>query len=319
MTYDVNANDVKLFGTYTLESGTFNFTFENLIRKEFRIRQGSTITFTGDPLNLIIDASAVYTTTASLRDLFGTDFSSVATNRTSVPVNCIIYLRENILNPLISFGLELPQSDESINSQVKGIINTDEMMMRQIMYLLIFNRFYTPEYLQTETRPGLSETYSLLSSTVTGQINNWLRRLTNNFTLGFNIRTDGFDSSSSQEYETQFQYVHNNRLIINGNFGYRYNDISNQPVFGNLDVEYLLTPSGMFRAKAYTHMVDKYSLRTANTVQGVGLMFKYDFNGSDGKSSKAGKAKRNVKSRRSKRTDEAEAGEQGADNQENTK
>jgi hypothetical protein len=30
--------------------------------------------------------------------------------------------------------------------------------------------------------------------------------------------------------------------------------------------------------KAYTHTVDKYSLRQANTVQGVGFVFKHDFN-----------------------------------------
>ena len=289
--YDVNADDVSLYGTYTLNSGTFQFTLENLIRKQFTIRNGSTVTFSGDPMNLQIDASAAYSTTASLRDLFGSDYSTVATNRSSIPVNCIIYLRDNLMNPLISFGIELPQSDESVASQVKSIINTDEMMMREILYLLVFNRFYTPEYLQNRTNVGLNETYSLLTSTVTGQINNWLRKLTNNFTVGFNIRAEGFDSQSSQEYETQFQYTPNNRLVINGNFGYRYNDLSNQPVFGNLDVEYLLTPSGMWRAKAYTHTVDKYSLREAHTIQGVGLMFKYDFNGADAKPKKTKKTK----------------------------
>ena len=153
------------------------------------------------------------------------------------------------------------------------------MMMRQILYLLVFNKFYTPEYLQTDTQAStLSTGTSLLTSTITGQINSWLQRLTNNFTVGFNIRADGFDSSSEQEYETQFQYQPNNRLLINGNFGYRYNDISNQPLFGNLDVEYMITPSGIWRAKAYTHTVDKYSLKEAHTIQGVGLMFKYDFN-----------------------------------------
>lgn len=285
--YDVNANDIQLYGTYTLESGDFYFTLQNVIRKQFALRQGSTITFSGDPTrNLYIDASASYNTTASLRDLFGSEYTSVATNRSSVPVNCIIYLKESLLNPVISFGIELPQSDESVASQVRSIINTDEMMMREIIYLLVFNRFYTPEYLKTSTTVGLNETYSLLTSTVSGQINNWIRKLTNNFSVGFNIRTDGSGEDASQEYETQFQYTPTNRLIINGNFGYRYNDISNQPIFGNLDVEYLLTPSGMWRAKAYTHTVDKYSLREAHTIQGIGFMFKYDFNGASGKKKK---------------------------------
>ena len=54
--------------------------------------------------------------------------------------------------------------------------------------------------------------------------------------------------------------------------------MSNRPFFGDLDIEYLLTQNGKLRAKAYTHTVDKYSLRQANTVQGLGLVFKHDFN-----------------------------------------
>ncbi len=284
LSYDFAADDIKLYGNYELQSGSFFFTFQNVIRKEFIIRDNSRVFFTGDPMQVQIDASAAYATTASLRDLFGTDFEQISTTRSTVPVNCILYMKDELMNPTLSFGIELPQSDESVNSEVRSIISTEDMMMRQILYLLVFNRFYTPEYLQAATSAtGLSETYSLLSSTVTGQINDWISKMTNDFSVGFNMRADGQGMEGSQEYETQFQYQYNNRLLINGNFGYRYNDISNQPLFGNLDVEYLLTPSGYWRAKAYTHTVDKYSLKTANTVQGVGFMFKYDFGGEDKK------------------------------------
>ncbi len=287
LSYDLAANDIKLYGNYALNTGSFFFTFQNVIRKEFTIREGSRVYFTGNPMNMQIEASAAYSTTASLKDLFGTDYEQVSTNRSSVPVNCILYLKDQLMNPTLSFGIELPQSDESVNSQVRSIISTEDMMMRQILYLLVFNRFYTPEYLQANTNNvGLNETYSLISSTVTGQINNWLSKMTDDFTIGFNMRADGQGADASQEYETQFQYQYNNRLLINGNFGYRYNDITNQPIFGNLDVEYILTPSGHWRAKAYTHTVDKYSLKEANTVQGVGLLFKYDFGGKDKKRTK---------------------------------
>ena len=101
--------------------------------------------------------------------------------------------------------------------------------------------------------------------------------------MGFNFRTDGEGETASQEYEANFQIHPINQLIINGNFGYRYNDLSNRPFFGDLDIEYLLTENGKLRAKAFTHTVDKYSLRQANTVQGVGFVFKHDFNWGDRK------------------------------------
>jgi hypothetical protein len=187
-------------------------------------------------------------------------------------------MSDQLFNPILHFSIELPQSDESVQSQVNSIINTDEMLMRQVIYLLAFNRFYTPDYLQNAQNVGINETYSLLSSTITGQINSWLSKLTDVFTMGFNFRTDGEGETASQEYEANFQIHPIDQLIINGNFGYRYNDISNRPFFGDLDVEYMITPNGKFRAKAFTHTVDKYSLRQANTVQGIGLVFKHDFN-----------------------------------------
>ena len=39
----------------------------------------------------------------------------------------------------------------------------------------------------------------------------------------------------------------------------------------------LLTEDGQWRIKGYTHTVDKYSLRQASTVQGVGFMWKKEF------------------------------------------
>ena len=44
-----------------------------------------------------------------------------------------------------------------------------------------------------------------------------------------------------------------------------------------MDVEYLLSESGKLRLKAYNHTVDRYRLTTAKTTQGVGVLYKEDF------------------------------------------
>ena len=278
ITYDDSTEDVQMLGTYTLQSGVFSYALGNIVRRNFDIAEGSRVIWSGNYLSPTVDITGRYHTTASLRDLFGSEFSQAATNRSSVPVNCVLYMTDQLFNPTLRFAVELPQSDESVQSQVNSIINTEEMLMRQVIYLLVFNRFYTADYLQNTQTVGLNETYSFLSSTITGQINSWLSKLTDIFTMGFNFRTDGEGETASQEYEANFQLQPIRQLVINGNFGYRYNDLSNRPFFGDLDIEYLLTANGKLRAKAYTHTVDKYSLRQANTVQGVGLVFKHDFN-----------------------------------------
>ena len=292
--------DVRLVGTYALQSGTFSYSLGNIVHRDFIIAEGSSITWNGVPEDPILNVTARYRTTASLRDLFG-DEAATITTRSSVPVNCVLSMSDKFSNPILRFGIELPQSDESVAAQVRAAINTEEMLMRQVIYLLVFNRFYTPEYLANSTaETGLNATYSLLSSTVTGQINAWLSRLTDIFSFGFNFRTDGEGANASQEYEAQFQLNPVERLTINGNIGYRYNDISaRSPVFGDVDIEYGLIPSGKLRAKAFTHTVDKYSLREANTVQGVGFIFRHDYNWGDARKrrmvQKARKARKQAK------------------------
>ena len=277
LTYDTNTSDVSLLGTYDIDQGTLSYTVANVIRKEFTVGEGSTIAFSGDPSNPILNVTAKYKVTANLRDLFGDDAEQLATSRSNIPVLTCLHMTGPLNNPILSFALEFPLSDQAIQQQVQQIINTDEMLMRQVIYLLVFGRFFTPDYMSNAQYATLNSTYSLLSSTVTSQINAWLSKLTDMLTLGVAIRTEGQGAGSSQEYEAQFQLQPVDRLVINGNVGYRYNDISNQPFFGDLDVEVLLTEDGQLRLKGYTHTVDKYSLRQASTIQGVGLVWKIDF------------------------------------------
>ena len=291
LTYDTQTEDVSLLGTYDIEQGTMSYTVANVIRKEFTVGEGSTIVFSGDVTDPQLNVTAKYRVVANLRDLFGDDAEQIATSRSNIPVLTCLHLSGLLSNPILSFSLEFPQSDQTIQQQVKQIINTDEMLMRQVIYLLVFGRFFTPDYMSNAQYATLNSTYSLLSSTVTSQINSWLSKLTNIFTLGVAIRTEGAGDNSSQEYEAQFQLQPVDRLVINGNVGYRYNDVSNQPFFGDLDVEVLLTEDGQWRLKGYTHTVDKYSLRQASTIQGVGFMWKKDFNWPEPKKKKTESAK----------------------------
>ncbi len=278
LTYETSTGEVSLLGTYDIDNGTLAYTVGNVIRKDFTVGSGSTIVFSGNPENPQLDVTAKYRVVANIKDLFGEDTDQLGISRTNIPVLTCLHLSGPLNSPILSFSLEFPSSDQSIQQQVRQVINTDEMLMRQVIYLLVFGRFFTPENMSNTRAATLNSTYSLLSSTVTSQINAWLSKLTNMLTLGVAIRTEGEGAAMSQEYEANFQLQPIDRLVINGNFGYRYNDISNQPFFGDLDVEVLLTEDGQWRLKGYTHTVDKYSLRQATTIQGVGFMWKKDFN-----------------------------------------
>ncbi|MHB9056439.1 MAG: translocation/assembly module TamB domain-containing protein [Paludibacteraceae bacterium] len=277
--YD-DRSDLKLYGTYTIAKGTYLFTLQELIRKQFKIDQGSTITWSGDPLRAQLDIRAIYPLTASLRDLMDQNILS-STGRSSVPVNTILNITDELTHPTIKFDIDLPSSDETLKMQVRNLINTEEMMNRQIMYLLLFNKFYTPDY--NRTASSLASTTgstisSFLSNTAFGQLNNWLSQFSNNFSLGVNWRSSGYGTSVSNEYEGEIMFQPNNRFVVNGNIGYRDDNLTKNKIIGDLDIEYLLTENGKYRLKAYNHTVDRYSLRAAPFIQGVGVVYKEEFN-----------------------------------------
>ena len=66
-----------------------------------------------------------------------------------------------------------------------------------------------------------------------------------------------------------------NRLLINGNFGYRDRATSQSTFVGDFDIEYLLNKNGNLRLKAYNHFNDQnYYLRSALTTQGIGVIYR---------------------------------------------
>lgn len=94
--------------------------------------------------------------------------------------------------------------------------------------------------------------------------------------MGFNYRNSGTNTVKSNEYEGEVLYQPNNRLI-NGKFGYRDDNLSKNKFIGDVDIEYILTNNGKFLLKAYNHTIDRYTLHSAQYIQG-GLLYKESFN-----------------------------------------
>lgn len=279
LTYN-NNGELETFGKYTLDKGTYNFTLQDVILKDFTIRDGSSISFQGDPYAAQLDLEAVYSLNANIRDLDESFGKDPDLNRTNVPVHALLRAKGIISQPEISFDLEFPSLTSDAYHKVKSIISNDEMMNRQIIYLLALNRFYTPEYMGTSANQNEFLT-SVASSTIAGQLSNILGKMTDNLSIAPNFRTDKGDFSDMEVDVALSSQLLNNRLLLNGNFGYRDNTYNTMGTnfIGDFDLEYLLGNRGAFRLKAYNHFNDQnYYLRNALTTQGVGIVWKHDFN-----------------------------------------
>ena len=120
---------------------------------------------------------------------------------------------------------------------------------------------------------------SLLSGTISQQVNNILGTLikNNNWNFGTNIST-GTEGFNNAEYEGLLSgSLFSNRLLINGQFGYRDNPNTTSSFIGDFDVKYLLTPNGSVAIKVYNQTNDRYFTKSSLNTQGLGIILKKDF------------------------------------------
>jgi hypothetical protein len=265
--------DLRMYGVFNILSGNYNFSLEQLIRKEFKIREGSTVSFRGNPDDANLNINAVYNVTANIGDLDPELIGESA--RTNIPVNCVLLLEGMLQNPAISFDLELPGSNSEIERKVKSYVNTEDMMTRQIVYLLVLNKFHPSDFSQTVRTNEFS---AVTSAAISSQISSILSSITDKVQIGLNIRTSQEGLNETEIEMPLSGQLWDNRLLFNGNFGYKNNPNVKNVFVGEFDIEYLLTGSGEFRLKAYNHANDMYRyLKQSLTTQGFGIMYKKDF------------------------------------------
>ncbi|MDE6086138.1 MAG: translocation/assembly module TamB, partial [Muribaculaceae bacterium] len=276
MTYGSSDNELHMYGSYTLDKGNYNFTLQDIIIKNFTIKSGSSISFTGDPFAAMLDIKAIYALNANLSDLDESFLQDKDLNRTNVPVHAVLQVTGPLNQPDIGFDLEFPTLTQDTYRKVRSIVSTDDMMNRQIIYLLALNRFYTPDYMSSTNRGN--ELMSVASSTISSQLGNILGSLSDKWNIAPNFRSEREDFSDVEVDVALSSSLLNNRLLFNGNFGYRDKSLNSTQFVGDFDIEYLLNRSGSLRLKAYNRYNDQnYYVRTADTTQGVGVSFRRNF------------------------------------------
>jgi len=277
-----NKGPFNMFGTYTVDHGTYGVTIQNIIKKNFIFNRGGTIVFGGDPYDADLNLQALYTVNGvSLSDLsIGNSFAS-----NSIRVNCLMNISGQPNAPQVDFDLEMPTVNADEQQMIRSVINGQQEMNQQVLYLLGIGRFYNRgQNNATTAQQGQTSLamQSLLSGALSAQINTLLNTVikNDNWNFGANIST-GDEGWHNAEYEGLISgRMLNNRLLLNGQFGYRDNATrATKSFIGDFDIQYSLFPNGNLAVKMYNMTNDRYFTKSSLNTQGIGLIMKKDFNG----------------------------------------
>jgi len=279
MVYDKLGN-FTMFGNYTIDKGDYLFTLQNVIGKKFKLEEGGTITWNGDPYGAIVDLNAIYSLKASVKDLLADTYKNEGVGR--IPVDCKINLSRKLLNPNLKFDILFPSADERTKDELQQFISTQDDINRQMLALLLLGQFYTPEYIRGRTN-SQGYTGDLVGATtsemLSNQLSNWLSQISSNFDVGFNYKPGDQVNTNQMELALSTQ-IFDDRVTINGNIGNNSNlqSTNNSAVLGEIEVFVKLIKSGKLQLKVYNRANTDMTYDTSPYKQGIGFSYRESFN-----------------------------------------
>ncbi len=268
--------DPEVYGTLDVKGGEYVFNLQQLALKKFVLKPEGMVAFRGDATRANLKGlSAVYMLTANIADL--DENISKLSQRTNIPVHCLLRLSGEVSNPEVRFGLELPGVDTEIERRVRSLLNSEDAITRQMIYLIALGRFYTNDN-ETRTTSTTNNWTSVASNAISEQLSSLLGGLSENIRLGTTIKTK---STAFDDTDIELNFSGSwlqNRLTINGNVGYHDNPYLNNRYLGEFEIEYKLKKPGSLRLKGYNRYNNMYQyLRQSLLRQGFGLLYRQRF------------------------------------------
>jgi hypothetical protein len=258
--------DVEMIGDFTISDGSvYNFVMPP-VKQPFIIEKGGTIVWTGDPVNARLNLRTYASIETTLAEINPNIESS--SSYQSKEVKCYLNLTETLLNPLITFDIQVPKASESETVSLNRIKGNQDDLNKQFFSLLLVKKF---QPIDGKVSAGSGAALDLVS----GQINEILGKMSSDVKLKVGLTSDvkTFDVSKN---------LYNDRLILKTSVGVESANSQNQSSFiGDVNLEYLINEDGTFRVSIFNESNDNTVIQEKNLgqfTQGAGLNYQEDFN-----------------------------------------
>ena len=253
----------EMFGNFEISEGVYNFNIQNIINKKFKIEKGGTIRWNGDPFKAKIDLSAVFETRPSIYPLIvsATNDTSAYSTTTKVLSQCVLYMKNDLLAPDITFGLRFP-NDQDVSSKVGGYLANSDNLNNQVASLLVFGRF---------VNSATNNTGIETSGFINAQLSNLIS------TKNFNLNLERGVGGSLKLF--------NERITIDGSIANQTSastatNTNASAITGDVSIEYKISKDGRLKAKAFQrndNNSDILKRGNSQNEQGLGVFYRIEF------------------------------------------
>lgn len=298
--YDIYPNGrTTMSGRVELSDGYYEMSLYNLVTRRFDIMAGSTVIWSGDPLDADLNITAVYQVEAAASGLMaaqlqGADLSDM--DRYRQELDFLVYLKigGEISAPKLSFGLDMPEDDQgALSGQVYGRVQQvnqqENELNKQVFSLLVLNRFFPTSGSDGSGGGTLSFARDNLNEALSDQLNMFSDRLLGETGVDLNFGLDTFTDYQGENPQERTQLditaqksFMDDRLIVSVGSEVDVQGSSpveeSTPLIGNVSLEYLLTPNGRFRLMAFRRSSYENVIDGQLIISGLALIFTQEFN-----------------------------------------
>ncbi len=293
----------NMYGEVKINKGEYKFTALDFFVKKFILKSGSTIVWSGDPLQARMNITGSYTVrrTSVANILVGLSAGQIVEARKQrIPAECLMYINGSLQSPQYKFDLSFPgvqgmlsaSTITTLENSLNRLRAEPQQMEQQVINLILFGNFLPMEGNQqfagnTSLSSGLNGT---LSDIVSSQASNLFDKVI----PGLDVNVDysrGTDQQDRQLIFSASKKLLNDRLEVQGSFG-NTNNGANSGNNNSFMTQYDLNKSGNLKLRAYSRSVTDpigtipgatpgatagsiYN-RQINT-QGLGLFFRKEF------------------------------------------
>ena len=273
---------LELYGLYTLVSGDYLFTLQNIINKPFEIIPGGTILWSGDLYEAQVNIDAKYSLSTDLQGLV----SNANYNNENVNVDLIINLSGALMNPDIAFTVDLPNAPASYLEELQRHFLSEDAMNYQAFSLLLLGEFYQQDLAVQEGFDFSGSVSRNTSELLVSEFGSWLAA-----GIGSYVDLELDYTSGTNPYEVLGTTQNNlnlglgkdfldGRLSINSSLDIPIGQSgASTLLLGDTEVIYSLTKDGRIKLRAFnrSNRNDPLMQNSGPYTQGVGILFQKEF------------------------------------------
>ena len=292
------SGDIRLTGTYTVETGNYSFSF-GPVKRLFEFEKGSTLTWSGDPMDARLDITAVYKLKAPTLELvqaqIGNQQSGLYKQR--IPFDVKLQITEQLFQPQLKFDIDLDENNAVASQDVVSRVNTgltqlrenESEMNKQVFSLIVLGRFMASNPFESLSGGGSAEAIarSTVSSFLSGQLNRLAGSLIQGVEFDFNLNSEEDYSTGSGQNRTDLnvgvsKMLFNDRMkvTVGSNFELEGNARPGEQttnIAGDISVDYQLTEDGRYLVRAYRKNQYQVTLQGQFVETGLGFIMNMDY------------------------------------------